>query len=312
VRKVVIDCDPGHDDVFAIGLASRRLEIVGITTVCGNSSIENTTRNALVARDVFSLGEVPIVVGASKPLNGVEPQFTTAHGSTGLDGPVGRTPKGHVAHGAAHDFLIEQSKLHEDLWIIAIGPLTNVALALSKDPDFARRVAGISIMGGSASFGNVTSSSEYNTWFDPEAADVVFGSQARLMMCGLDLTHQFALGPDFAESLRAIGSDPAIFCAELFDFYYSYSERLHAENSAVLQDVLAPLHDLCAVLAITNPEIFGSEEVNVEIELAGTITRGMTVVDRRPWMKSKNVNVNLLVTIDSAKAAEIVLDSFVR
>lgn len=310
MTKVIIDCDPGHDDVFAIGLAARHLEIVGLTTVCGNSTIENTTRNALIARDLFSLDGVPVVVGAGVPLDGKEPRFTTAHGSTGLDGPVGRSPLRPPDRDQAHEFLIEQSKVHDDLWIVAIGPLTNIAKAIEEDQGFAKRIGGISIMGGSASFGNVTTASEYNTWFDPIAADVVFRSSSHLKLCGLNVTHQFAVGPSFGRSLRAIKSDKSVFCSDLFDFYFSYSAEIFSQNPMWSGEVLAPLHDPCAVLALTHPEIFQSEFVNVQIEIAGSLTRGMTVVERRPWMVSQSANVELLTSIDAGYAERILIDAF--
>jgi len=308
--KVVIDCDPGHDDVFAIGLAAKHLDVVGITTVCGNSTLENTTRNALIARELFLTEFVPVVSGANVPINGVEPRFTTAHGVSGLDGPSSRIPAMEKDQGVAHEFLIDQSFLHDGLWVIAIGPLTNVALACRKDSDFAKRIAGVSVMGGSASFGNVTSAAEYNTWFDPNAADEVFRSGCRLKMCGLDLTHQLGIGPKFGEALREIGSDASIFCAELFDYYFAYAESIFRENSVSTKEVLAPLHDPCAVFALTHPEFFESKDVSIQVETTGLVTKGMTVVDQRPWTISRDTNVELMTAINSERAIEVLVDSF--
>lgn len=308
--KVVIDCDPGHDDVFAIGLASRFLDVVGITTVCGNSTLENTTRNALIARELFLTEFVPVISGANVPINGVEPRFTTAHGVSGLDGPRSRTPASEKDQGVAHEFLIEQSFLHEELWVVAIGPLTNVALACREDSNFAKRIAGVSVMGGSASFGNVTSAAEYNTWFDPNAADEVFRSGCRLKMCGLDLTHQLGVGHRFGKALREIGSDASIFCAELFDYYYAYAKSIHREKSAPTQEILAPLHDPCAVLALTHPEFFDSINVSIEVETTGLVTKGMTVIDKRPWMISGDTNVELMTAINSERAIDVIVESF--
>ena len=308
--KVVIDCDPGHDDVFAIGLAAKYLDVVGITTVCGNSTIENTTRNALIARELFFTEFVPVISGANVPINGVEPRFTTAHGVSGLDGPSSRIPSTEKNVGIAHEFLIEQSLLHDGLWVVAIGPLTNVALACREDSDFAKRIAGVSVMGGSTSFGNVTSAAEYNMWFDPNAADEVFRSGCRLKMSGLDLTHQLGVGPKFGKALRGIGSEASIFCAELFDYYYAYAVSIHRENSASTQEVLAPLHDPCAVLALTHPEFFGSKDVCIQVETAGSVTRGMTVVDQRPWMISRDTNVEIMTAIKSDRAIDLIVESF--
>ncbi|MFZ9867305.1 MAG: nucleoside hydrolase [Ilumatobacteraceae bacterium] len=311
VLPVVIDCDPGHDDVFAIGVARKFLEIVGITTVCANSSIQTTTHNALVARDIFQLAHVPIVRGASHPLDGIESSISDAHGSTGLDGPTKRSTHGTVQPGDAADFLIEMSLRHESLWIIAIGPLTNIANACRRDPLFARRIAGLSIMGGSTTFGNVTPTSEYNIWFDPCAASEVFSSGANLRMCGLELTHQLSLGRDFAVALRDIGSDSAIFCSELFDYYLDYSVKLMTDKVDRVETIGAPLHDPCAVLALTHPEICSFEHLHVEVEACDSRTRGMTIADRRPWTVGDDANVDVVTSIDHKFARELIVRSFV-
>lgn len=307
---VVIDCDPGHDDVFAIGLARRSLEIVGITTVCGNSTLENTTYNALVARDIFNLGHVPIVRGASRPLDGVLSPITDAHGSTGLDGPPRRQTRGHVQPGDAADFLVEMSHRHQGLWIVAIGPLTNIAQACRRDPYFAARIGGLTIMGGSTTFGNVTPTSEYNIWFDPIAAAEVFSSGARIRMCGLEVTHQLSLGRDFSRALRDVGSESAMFCADLFDFYLEYSVRLMQDRVESRESIGAPLHDPCAVLALSHPELCSFERLRVEVAVGDTVTRGMTIADRRPWTIGDFANVEVVGSIDSHLARELIVRSF--
>lgn len=310
MQKVLIDCDPGHDDVFAIGLARTCFDIVGITTVSGNSTIENTTHNALITRDIFSLHHVPVVVGAAHPLDDAHSPISSAHGLSGLDGPARRESNGRIQPGIASDFIIELSHRYEGIWIIAIGPLTNLALACRKDPDFAKRIGGISIMGGSTGFGNVTATSEYNFWFDPIAATEVLASGARIKMCGLELTHQLALGVDFADSLRSIGTDASVYCAELFDFYLDYSKQLFEDYPNQVKSITAPLHDPCAVLALAFPQLFSSQFLNVVVEPSNSHTRGMSVADRRPWMRDKNLNIEVLQTIDAHEAAKLILQSF--
>ena len=305
--RVIIDCDPGHDDVLAIGLAAKHCAIVGITTVAGNSPLANTTRNALIATDLFALDTVAVHSGASGPLNGGPGHFAfDAHGRTGLDGPTARTPSRVAAGDDAVSFLIETVRGEEGLWLVPIGPLTNIALALRRAPDLAHRVAGISIMGGSITFGNITSAAEFNVWFDPEAAAEVFAARAPLMMCGLDLTNQVGADGSFADAFRAHGSDTAMFCAQMMDYYQGYAARRRGVTGPAAFDVRAALHDPCAVLAITHPHLFDTRRLHVVVETAGTHTRGMTHADVRPWADPDEANVNVVVRADREGALGVI------
>ena len=308
--RVLIDCDPGHDDVLAIGVAGRHCDIVGITTVAGNAPLVHSTENALIAIDLFGLTGVPLHSGAAGALNG-EPgnHAPNAHGRTGLGGPAPRTPN-RTADGAdAVAFLIETIRAEEGLWLIPIGPLTNVALALRRAPDLASRVAGISLMGGSLIHGNVNAAAEFNIWFDPEAAAEVFASGAPLRMCGLDLTHQVLADGSFADALEAHGSPTARFCAELMHFYQGYAARLAGKTGAAAHAIGAPLHDPCAVLAITHPELFERRRLHVVVETAGTHTRGMTLADTRPWADPAMANTDVVAVADGPAAVAVVLDA---
>src|SRR6478736_2602047 len=187
-EKVLLDCDPGHDDVMAVLTAARYADLVAITTVAGNAALEYTTRNALVTCDLAGI-EGPVHSGAAGPRSGPTQNAVHVHGNEGLDGVEIPRPARPVAGTDAAGFIVETVAETPGLWIVAVGPLTNVALALRADPELANRVAGISIMGG-GTFGNATAAAEFNIWADPEAADVVFRSGARIRMCGLDLTHQ--------------------------------------------------------------------------------------------------------------------------
>ena len=156
---------------------------------------------------------------------------------------------------------------------MAVGPLTNIAHVLQRDPGVAGEIAGISIMGG-GTFGNATPAAEFNIWADPEAADVVFRSGARIRLCGLDLTHQVCADGEFIASLEDVGSPIGDFTAALLDHYAQRILELTGED-------LAALHDPCAVLAVTNPELFAFGAHLVRVELDGRHTRGMTVIDNR-------------------------------
>lgn len=311
--RVLIDCDPGHDDVLAIAVAAQHCEILGITTVDGNSPLVNTTRNALIACDLFGLREVPVHSGASQPLRGPSGNHATeAHGKSGLDGPAPRTPSRTVDGTDAVAFIVETVRANEGMWLVPTGPLTNIALALRAAPDIVERVAGISLMGGSMHHGNVTSAAEFNIWFDPEAADEVFSSGASIRMCGLDLTHQVGVDGYFIDALRAAGTDTTAFCAELVDFYHSFATRTAGRTGRDAYEFGAPMHDPCAVMAITHPELFRFESHHIVVETEGRHTRGMTHPDLRPWRKGTPANTEVVVEADRVASVRVILESVLQ
>jgi inosine-uridine nucleoside N-ribohydrolase len=272
-EPVLLDCDPGHDDVLAILTAARYARLLGITTVAGNAALEHTTRNALVTCELAGI-DVPVHSGAAGPLSGPTRDAVHVHGAEGLEGveiPVPRrVPDGTDAAG----FIIECAAQTPKLWIVAVGPLTNVALALQRDESLARRVAGISVMGG-GTFGNATAVAEFNIWADPEAADQVFRSGARIRMCGLDLTRQVCADGEFVAWIEEIGTPLSAFVGGLLACYGQRILELTGD------DELAALHDPCAVLAVTHRDRFVFGKHRVDVELDGTHTRGMTVIDQR-------------------------------
>lgn len=283
--RFIIDADPGHDDLLAIATAHHVADIVAITTVSGNAPLSEVTANALVAADLVGF-DGPVVQGAARPLRR-EPSYpTTVHGPTGLAGAdrprCTRTVDGTDAAGT----ILELSD--PETWILAIGPLTNVAAAIERDPGLAGRIAGITLMGGAVDTGNVTPVAEFNIWTDPEAADIVFRSGARLVMCGLDVTTQVRYDGAWAASL----DHP--YLRALVEHYL----RHHRYGR-----VGAPLHDPCAVLAVTHPQWFSFASRSVQIETRGELTRGMTVVDRRPWAGEPNVAVAGSVQADAVLEA---------
>ena len=311
--QVLIDCDPGHDDVLAIGVAAIHCDVVGITTVAGNSPLSNTTSNALLATELFGLTGVPVHAGAGAPIDGSPARHATeAHGTTGLDGPVPRTPTRQVDGTDAVSFLIDTVRGTEGLWLVPIGPLTNIALAFRRAPDLIHRVRGISLMGGSISHGNSTATAEFNIWFDPVAAAEVFASGAPLRMCGLDLTHQVGVDASFSDALVARGTDTATFCGELMRYYQGYAARLEGAVGPAALVVRAALHDPCAVLAITHPHLFETRRLQVDVETTGTLTRGMTVADLRPWADPALANTDVVVRADRDGAIAVVLDALIR
>jgi inosine-uridine nucleoside N-ribohydrolase len=298
---VVLDCDPGHDDALAIAVAARHTDLLGITTVAGNVPLDLTTRNARAMVAVLGL-DVPVHRGSARPLEAEPRTAEFIHGASGLDGPALPQDLPDLGSEDAVGFLIDAVRSRPgQVWIVATGPLTNVAKALQAAPDLAGELAGIALMGGGIPWGNVTPSAEFNVLVDPEAADVVFRSGARLVMAGLNVTHQWMIGPDEVARLRATGGRVAGFCAELLAYYGAAYARAFSGVAA------GPLHDPCAVLALTHPDLFDVVPHHVVIELTGTHTRGMTVADLRDVRHHAPANVEVLTRIDAAAATDLLV-----
>lgn len=299
---ILLDCDPGHDDAVAIALAGQLTDLIGITTVSGNVGLHMTTRNALVVTQIADL-DVPVWSGADRPLVAPPSHAAEIHGNTGLDGVDLPDVTGTVAGTDAVGEMARLAEERPDAWFVPIGPLTNVALAMRAN--LALPVAGLSIMGGSLEAGNSTRAAEFNVWADPEAAAAVFGSGLPLVMCGLDLTRQFYVDDLVLGELAGIGNGVSSFLADLLRSYLAAVEARGGVRRAAL-------HDPCAVLALTNPELFGSERLHVEIELTGTHTRGATVADRRDFPGSAEPNVTVMTEIDRTAAMSVLLEAIAR
>ncbi|MET0663609.1 MAG: nucleoside hydrolase [Ilumatobacteraceae bacterium] len=303
VPSIILDCDPGHDDAVAIIVAARFAQLVGITTVAGNAPLERTTRNALVMRDLLGI-EVPVHSGSDRPL--VEPTHFApfVHGESGLDGADVPTPTTPLDGTDAVTFIVDSCRATEGIWLVPVGPQTNIARALQAAPDLAGRIAGIAMMGG-GTFGNRNAVGEFNIWADPEAAEIVFGSGVPLVMAGLDVTHRFQATPERIERVRAIGGRLAGVLADLFDFFSgTYLRR--TDPGAIAG---APVHDPLAVLAVTHPDVFARVGRHVAIETAGTHTRGMTVIDERRLVERPAPNCTVLVDVDADAAFDLVVDA---
>ena len=296
--SVIVDCDPGHDDVFAMVVANHYANLLGITVVHGNAPLSRTLPNTLISCDVFGIS-APVFAGAERPLIAPPRNAPHIHGESGLGGPelppVTRTAeKTHAVEA-----IIELVRKHEGdgVWLMPLGPLTNIALALRMAPDLGKRIAGISLMGGGTLHGNRAPHAEFNIWADPEAASVVFNYGGPLKMVGLNTTHQVVITKGFVERVAALKTRKAIFAAELLDFFSTtYGEQLGVYGG--------PLHDPCAVFAVTHPQLFDLRPKRVDIELYGEFTRGMTAVDERPIVASKKGEPNALVAYEP-KSAEI-------
>src|SRR5690625_1921270 len=206
-KKIILDCDPGHDDAIALLLAhgSPAIELVAITTVAGNQTLEKVTRNALAVATIGGITDVPIAAGAGVPL--VRPQIIAKdiHGDSGMDGPELPTPSVELDDRHGVDLIIETIMSHEpgEITLVPTGPLTNIAMAVQREPAIIERVAEVVLMGGGYSKGNTTPAAEFNILVDPEAASVVFNAAWQVTMVGLDLTHQAVATPDVIERFAA-------------------------------------------------------------------------------------------------------------
>lgn len=300
---ILLDCDPGHDDAMAIVAAARYGELVGITTVAGNAPLERTTYNARVMRDLLGI-DVPVHSGSERPLV-AEPSFGAfVHGESGLDGADLPAPTTPLDGTDAVAFIVETCRSHDDLWLVPVGPLTNIALALRAAPDIATRIAGISLMGG-GTFGNRTPLAEFNVWADPEAAEIVFGYGGRLVMAGLDVTHQFrATAPRIAR-VAALDGVLAAVLADLLGFFSANYISRHDPGSIDG----AAVHDPLAVFAVTHPDLFTRTSQHVAIEVDGNLTRGMTVIDRRTVTDRPAANCEVLVGVDDEQGFGLLIDA---
>ncbi len=305
MKKIIIDCDPGHDDAMAILLAGAQkdLDILGITTVAGNSPVENTTRNALIITQIAGL-DIPVYRGMDRPMVR-DPYFAggeVVHGKSGLEGPELPSLEKEPEKEHAVDFIIETIKANKgDIILVPTGPLTNIGMAFRKAPEIVPWVKEISLMGGAINEGNVTPSAEFNIFFDPEAADIVFSSGIPTFIAPLELTHQALVGPKELDRIRALGSNVSKFVVDLLEFYSKFHKRrYHMEG--------APLHDPCAVLYLIRPDLIEAKKMFVQIETKGELTAGRTVCDI--WgVTGKEPNIDVGVGLDHKGFVDTLVDA---
>jgi inosine-uridine nucleoside N-ribohydrolase len=271
---VLMDCDPGHDDAIALllALASPEIDLLGVTTVHGNQTLEKTTANALRVLELAGRSDIEVAAGAARPLVGPPAVAGDVHGESGLDGPELPDPTTTPVAAHAVDFLAERLlAAPAPVTLVPTGPLTNVALLLALHPRAAERIERIVLMGGAIAEGNVTPAAEFNIWADPEAAARVFASGLDVTMIGLDVTHRALLTPEHARRLRAAGTI-GTFVADLHSFYTRFHRDIYAWDGA-------PVHDAVAVAHVISAELVRTERRNVEIDCASELCRGRTVVD---------------------------------
>jgi inosine-uridine nucleoside N-ribohydrolase len=300
MTRVILDCDPGHDDAIALLLAlgSPELDLLGVTTVAGNQTLAKTTANAIRVLDHLGRRDIPVAAGAARPLVRELTVAAEVHGESGLDGPdlppPSRAPEdAHAIDWIAHT--VEASP--EPVTLVATGPLTNVALFLARYPELGERLARVVLMGGAIGQGNVTPAAEFNIWVDPEAASRVFESGLDLTMAGLDVTHQALMTPTHAERLAGSGRAGRLV-ADLYGFF----SRFHARNYGWEG---SPVHDAVALAHVIDGSLLTTAHCGVRVDTGPELSRGRTHVDLRARAWPQNCHV--AVTIEAERFLELLI-----
>lgn len=292
-KRIIIDTDPGVDDAltFLLALASPEIKLEALTTVQGNVTIEKATRNALSVLELANASHIPVVQGCSHPLIKTPHNSGEAvHGSSGIGESSLPEPKTQAIEGHAVDYLIERVLVEPgELSIFPIGPLTNIALAIRKEPRFAKAVKELVIMGGAIrSGGNITPLAEFNIHEDPHAAHVVFNSGIPITLIPLDATYKCLLTSDDVERLNKIDSPIARFVRDATATYMNFYLKYEGFKGCALHDPLT----LAVILA---PEIFSFERHYVNVDISGGVSTGKTFAD---FMKVAKQPENIKVALD--------------
>jgi inosine/uridine nucleosidase len=293
-RKIILDCDPGHDDAMAILLAhgNPEIELLAITTVAGNQTLDKTSLNARRVCTVAGVRDVPIAAGCDRPLTRELQTAGYIHGESGLDGPAFGEPTVPLDPRHAVDLIIELV-MHSsgDVTIVPTAPLTNIAMAVRKEPRIVQNVQEIILMGGAYTRGNTTPAAEFNIAVDPEAAKIVFNAGWPLTMVGLDLTHQALATPDVLQRIAGLGTPIARIAVELMEFFRETYRRNAGFDSP-------PVHDPCAVAGVIDPGVMNYVQAFVAIETRGEYSSGMTVTDFSGRLGPANVKVATRLMVD--------------
>lgn len=305
-RSIILDCDPGHDDAVAIMLAlgNPAIDLLGITTVGGNQTVEKITRNAQSVLAMCGHPEVPVRAGAHRPLLHRVEVAAEIHGESGLDGVDLPEPQAPVVPGHAAAWIAETVMASEPgtITLVATGPLTNLALAARLEPRIVERVREVVIMGGGYHEGNWTAMAEFNIWVDPEAAAIVFDEPWELTMVGLDLTHQALATAAVEEQVRQLGTELGEFFIGLMAFF----RRTYKANQDFDDP---PVHDPCTIAYLIDPSIVQTVAVPVRVETRGEHTTGMTVADFRAQADRSICHTKVATTLDHERFWGLVIDA---
>jgi inosine-uridine nucleoside N-ribohydrolase len=302
VTRIILDCDPGHDDAIALmlALASPEVELLGVTTVAGNHSLRHTTENAIRVLDHLGRDDIPVAAGAPRPLVRERHHDPDVHGETGLDGVDLPPPSRAAEREHAIDWIADTaSSQPQAVTLVATGPLTNAALALARYSELQQTLGRIVLMGGAIAEGNVTPAAEFNIWADPEAARRVFSSGLDLTMVGLDVTTKALLGSGPAQRLAGTGPAGALV-ADLHAFYAGHHRRRQSGDGA-------PVHDAVAVAHVIDPSLMEVISCGVRVDTGAELSRGRTYVDR--WGSAGwQANCHVAVDIDAERFLELLIE----
>jgi purine nucleosidase len=277
-RRIIIDTDPGQDDAFAILLAlasPEDIDVLGIVAVAGNVPLPLTERNTRIICELAGRADMPVYAGCSAPLQRKLVTAEHVHGQTGLDGPPMVTPTMPLQSQHGVDFIIETLRANPSgtITLCPLGPLTNIAAAFQKAPDIISRVQEIVLMGGAYfEVGNITPAAEFNIYVDPEAADIVLKSGAKIVMMPLDVTHKVIATRARVDAIRALPSEVGRVAAAWADFFERFDVAKYGSDGG-------PLHDPTVIAYLIKPDLFTGRFINVEIETSSELTLGMSVAD---------------------------------
>lgn len=312
---LVLDCDTGTDDAVAIMLAALHLDLTleAVTTVAGNVPVTNCTDNSLRVLDHIGRGDIPVYEGSSAPL--ARRVIATPRDDDGHHAVHGRTldiPPAHSSRASGHavEFLVrhfdEASRAGRDVTLVAVGPLTNLALAIKCDPMFPQHVTRLVIMGGGHEVGNVTPSAEFNIWADPEAADVVLTSGiVDVLMVPLDATHRALVSLEDCQRLKDLGSPAAVATAA----FVEKRIRAYDDTQPMERSNAAPVHDALCVASLVDPTILHAQKYRVDVETHGELTVGRTVVDTH-CRSGLEPNARVAFDADERKFVDMLVGTF--
>ncbi|KAL2242357.1 probable uridine nucleosidase 2 isoform X1 [Sesamum indicum] len=312
LKKIIIDTDPGVDDAMAIFLAlqSPEVEVIGLTTIYGNVYTTLATRNALHLLEIAGRTDIPVAEGSHLTITkGTKLRIADfVHGTDGLGNQNFPPPKGKAIEQSAVDFLIQQTSLYPGkVTVVALGPLTNIALAIQADPAFIKNVGQIVLLGGAFSVnGNVNPAAEANIFGDPDAADIVFTSGADILAIGINITHQVILTDADRDKLAESSGKFAQYLCKILDVYFSYHHDAYSTKGVYL-------HDPTTILAAVDPSLITYVEGVVRVQTVG-ITRGLTLFYNKQkrfgevteW--SDKPTVKVAVTVDAPAVVKLVMD----
>ena len=323
-RKVILDCDPGIDDACAIAFACGHpgLDLRGVTTVAGNVGLPQTTANALSVLEFAGFPGVPVAAGSPVPLLRPALDSLRVHGESGLGHARLPPPRARPLDVGATDLILDVIGASPgEITLVATGPLTNIALAVRRQPSLASQVAEFVIMGGSAGRGNVTAAAEFNIAADPEAAAIVFGAGWRVTMVGLDATLQARVSPVVRERLAGLGRLGSDLLLPSLRGYRADGATAARAGPAGGGPGRSPgpagpagegpaVHDVCALALVAEPSLFGCWPARVEVETAGRWTSGMTVTDFGAPPEARNALV--ATSVDAARFWDTVIGAWAR